>query len=179
MTSLSDSAVAERATGVEEFVYVAVDDPRAQPLFEELSFEYRTRYADRIRADEIEVELHSRYPAELFVRPTGAFVLLLRDGQAIAGGAFMAHEQAGTTEFKRIWTSRHHRRQGLAHRILVELEAEAVRQGYTRVFLGTGPRQPEAIALYQSHGYTLLSAHDFDEAQPPGYLFEKYLEARV
>jgi GNAT superfamily N-acetyltransferase len=51
-------------------------------------------------------------------------------------------------ELKRIWTDSSLRRQGLARRVLVELEAEARRRGYTRVFLGTGPRQPEATALY-------------------------------
>ena len=102
-------------------------------------------------------------------------MLLLRNGEAIAGGAFMRHADPGTVEFKRIWASSRHRRQGLARRVLAELEAQAARLGYTRVFLGTGPRQPEAIALYQTNGYTLLSAHDFGEAEPPGYLFEKSL----
>ena len=165
----------DEALVVDQFVYVAVDDPLARPLFEELAYEYGTRYADRIKGDEIEAELYTRYPAEAFVPPAGAFVLLLRDGQPIAGGALMPHEQAGTAELKRIWTSRHHRRQRLAHKVLAELEAQAARLGYRRLFLGTGPRQPEAIALYQANGYTLLSAHDFDEDAPPGYHFEKHL----
>jgi GNAT superfamily N-acetyltransferase len=158
----------------DRLVYVSVNDPLARPLFEELAYEYGNRYAGLIDTDEIAKEMQ-RYPVEAFAPPHGAFVLLLRDGQAIAGGAFMRHADAGTTEFKRIWASRNHRRQGLARRILTELEAHAVRLGYTRVFLSTGPRQPEAIALYQTNGYTLLSAHDFGEDQPPGYLFEKSL----
>ena len=158
----------------DRLVYVSVHDPLARPLFDELAYEYGSRYAGLIDTDEIAKEMQ-RYPVEAFAPPHGAFVLLLRDGQAIAGGAFMRHADPGTTEFKRIWASRNHRRQGLARRILAELEAQAIRQGYPRVFLGTGPRQPEAIALYQSSGYTLLSAHDFGEDQPPGYLFEKYL----
>jgi hypothetical protein len=43
------------------------------------------------------------------------------------------------------------------------------------VFLGTGPRQPEAVGLYTTSGYTLLSAHDFGDVHPPGYHFEKRL----
>jgi GNAT superfamily N-acetyltransferase len=170
-----EGAVEDPALAEERFVYVSVDDPLARPLFEELAYEYGSRYSDRIKSDELETELYTRYPGHLFAPPVGAFVLLLRDGVAVAGGAFMPHEQPGTTEFKRIWTSRHHRRLGLAHKVLAELEAQAARQGYTRVFLGTGPRQPEAIGLYQANGYTLLSAHDFDDDQPPGYLFEKHL----
>ncbi|MFM0305649.1 GNAT family N-acetyltransferase [Paraburkholderia sediminicola] len=158
----------------DRFVYVPVSDPLARPLFDELVFEYSSRYEGLIDKDEIANEL-LRYPADAFAAPHGAFVLLLRDGQAIAGGAFMRHADPGTTEFKRIWTRRDHRRQGLARRVLTELEVHAGRLGYTRVYLGTGPRQPEAIALYKTGGYTLLSAHDFGEEEPPGYHFEKYL----
>jgi GNAT superfamily N-acetyltransferase len=158
----------------DRFAYVSVHNPLARPLFDELVFEYSSRYAGLINKEDISNELQ-RYPAEAFAAPHGAFVLLLRDGQAIAGGALMRHADQGTAEFKRIWASRTHRRQGLARRVLAELEAQAVRLGYTRVFLSTGPRQPEAIALYKTSGYTLLSAHDFGEDEPPGFLFEKDL----
>lgn len=170
------TAVSTAGPADEHFVLVSVRDPRAQPLFEELEFEYRSRYADVISPEDLRNEM-TRYADEAFEPPHGAFVLLLRDGVAIAGGAFMPHADSGTAEFKRIWASRHQRRQGLARRVLVELEAQAVRLGYTRVFLGTGPRQPEAIALYRNSGYTLLSAHDFGEDAPPGYHFEKYLRS--
>lgn len=160
----------------ERFVYVSVHDQRARPLLDELAFEYRSRYADVLGEDEVRLEME-RYAADSFAAPFGAFVLLLRDGVAIAGGAFMPHSDDDTAEFKRIWASRNHRRQGLARRVLVELEAQAARQGYKRVYLGTGPRQHEAIALYRSSGYTLLSAHDFGENSPPGYIFEKHLTA--
>lgn len=158
----------------EHFAYVSVHDSLARPLLDELAYEYSSRYKGLIDVEEIHNEM-LRYPAEAFAPPHGAFVLLLRGGEALAGGAFMRHADAGTAEFKRVWASRKHRRQGLARRVLAELEAQAARLGYVRVFLSTGPRQPEAIALYQTSGYTLLSAHDFGEDEPPGFLFEKYL----
>lgn len=158
----------------ERFAYVRVDDPLARPLFDELAWEYGSRYADLVRPEDARNELE-RYPAEAFAPPHGAFVLLLRDGEAVAGGAFMPHADPGTAEFKRIWTRRDQRRQGLARRVLAELEVQAVRQGYGRVFLGTGPRQPEAVALYETSGYALLARRGFGENAPPGYLFEKHL----
>lgn len=158
----------------DRFVYVSVHDPLARPLLDDLAHEYVSRYESLITHDDVAYEM-ARYPVEMFAQPDGAFLLLLRDGQAIAGGAFMRHPDADTAEFKRIWTSSLHRRQGHARRVLVELEAQALRQGYRRAYLGTGPRQPEAIGLYQTSGYTLLSAHDYGEDQPPGYFFEKYL----
>jgi GNAT superfamily N-acetyltransferase len=159
----------------ERFVHVRVDDPLARPLFDELAWEYGTRYADLVRPEDTRNELE-RYPADAFAPPHGAFVLLLREGEAVAGGAFMRHADPGTAEFKRIWTRRDQRRQGLARRVLTELEAQALRQGYTRVFLGTGPRQPEAVALYETGGYTLLARRSRVEGEPPGYLFEKPLQ---
>lgn len=127
-TSVSTASPQIHTAPDDRLVYVSVNDPLARPLFEELAYEYSSRYAGLIDTDEIAREMQ-RYPVEAFAPPHGAFVLLLRDGQAIAGGAFMRHAEPGTTEFKRIWASRNHRRQGLARRILAELEAHAVRQG--------------------------------------------------
>lgn len=137
----------------DEFRYVAADDPLALPLVTELTEEYDARYGDAW-GEPASTEL-SRYPATEFAPPHGAFVLLLRDGVPIAGGAFKTFDPE-TTELKRIWTSKHHRRQGLARRVVAELEDESRRRGFARVYLTTGPRQPEAQRLYAETGYTPL-----------------------
>lgn len=142
----------------DEFRYVASTDPLAAPMLQELEWEYDTRYGDMFGAAAA-TELN-RYPAAEFAAPDGAFLLLLRGGVPIAGGAFKRYDER-TAEFKRIWTAATHRRQGLARRILTELEAEAARRGYERVFLTTGPRQPEAVNLYLATAYTPL----FDPAE--------------
>ena len=132
-------------------VYTTTDDPRALPLIEELSREYDERYGlnDGIPSS---YEL-SRYPAELFSPSTGgAFLLVVRDGEVVAGGAFK-RESASEVEIKRIWTSSAHRRQGLARLVMAELEREASARGYTTAVLTTGARQPEAVALYLGLGY--------------------------
>lgn len=61
-----------------------------------------------------------------------------------------------TAEVKRVWTSGERRGQGLARLVLAELEREARRLGYANIYLTTGPRQPEARALYLATGYTPL-----------------------
>ena len=80
-----------------------------------------------------------------------------------------------TAEFKRVWTHSAHRRQGLAKIVLRELEQQAIRQGYARVYLTTGFRQPEAVGLYLTNGYRAL----FDTAADPETIrslpFEKWL----
>ncbi|MEK1933128.1 MAG: GNAT family N-acetyltransferase [Pararhizobium sp.] len=136
------------------FLYTTPLDPRAKPLIDELTFEYDSRYGSYFSAAGAAEEMN-RYPAEAFAPPHGNFLLLLRNGETIGGGAFK-HYDDHTAEFKRIWTRSDLRRQGLAVKVLVELEVQAARQGYSRVYLTTGFRQPEAVGLYLKYGYTAL-----------------------
>lgn len=157
----------------DRFLYTLPTDPVALPLVEQLTDEYQTRYGSFFEEGGAVQEMN-RYPPERFAAPDGAFVLLLRDGKPIAGGAFMRYD-AVTAEFKRVWTDRDHRRQGLARRILVELEEQAIRQGYDRVYLTTGFRQPEARGLYLTTGYSALFDLEADPEAIQILAFEKYL----
>ena len=78
-----------------------------------------------------------------------------------------------------MWTHSQWRRQGLACKVMAELEAQVQRQGYRRIYLTTGFRQPEAVGLYQGLGYSAL----FDVAAPAGTYrslpFEKRLSPEV
>ncbi|WGS51695.1 GNAT family N-acetyltransferase [Paraburkholderia sp. D15] len=138
-------------------------DPIAQPLLDALSLEYATRYRE-FRKDSAAsaTEEMLRYPPALFAPPEGAFIVVVREGRTVGGGAFKRYD-AVTAELKRIWTHASERRQGLARRVVEELEARALRQGYQRVYLTTGFRQPEAAGLYASSGYEEL----FDRAIAP------------
>jgi len=142
-----------------EAVAVSPDDPLAAPLFADLAAEYDRRYGDLFGGASEEL---TRYPAAEFLPPDGELVLLLSDGVPVAGGAFRRHADPGTAEVKRMWTAAAHRRRGLARRVLDELEQRAADAGYARMYLTTGPRQPEAVALYLAAGWTPL----FDPAVP-------------
>ncbi|WP_275558627.1 GNAT family N-acetyltransferase [Streptomyces sp. 5-6(2022)] len=137
-------------------VRVTVDDPRVEPLLRELAHEYSTRYG---RAADGEL---NRYPAEEFAPPHGELLLLLEGGEPVAGGAYRRYDER-TAELKRIWTHSGHRRRGLARRVVAELERSAAERGYRRIYLTTGPRQPEARGLYLATGYTPL----FDVSADP------------
>jgi GNAT superfamily N-acetyltransferase len=158
----------------DSFLYTTPLDVRARPLVEALTWEYQSRYGN-YWGEPASNEM-SRYPAELFAPPHGAFVLLLREGTAIAGGAFKRYD-ARTAELKRVWTHAELRRQGLARRILSELEAQAARQGYTRLYLTTGFRQPEAAGLYLNTGYTALFDTSADPETYGSLPFEKDISA--
>jgi GNAT superfamily N-acetyltransferase len=113
--------------------------------------EYDCRYGDRFGRGAAAEELN-RYPASEFEGQGGALLVVQEDGESVAGGAFRRYD-ADTAEFKRIWTHSAHRRRGLARLVLAELESLAARRGYRRVYLTTGPRQPEAKHLYLTTGY--------------------------
>jgi GNAT superfamily N-acetyltransferase len=144
----------------DSFLYTSPEDERAGPLMDALYFEYESRY-DADFPDTATSEM-TRYPNSAFEPPDGAFLLLMRSGAAIGGGAFRRFDSC-TAEFKRIWTDERFRRQGVGRTVLVELEAHALGRGYSRVFLTCGFRQPEAHALYFKAGYTPL----FDPTEDP------------
>lgn len=168
-------ATAALARDTDRFYYTDVNDPLAKPLFEELSYEYATRYGAEHALDHPSNKENQRYPPILFQAPRGAFVLLLRNGVAIAGGAFMPIDER-TAEMKRIWTHHDFRRQGLSSRVLVELEAEAARRGFSRIYLTTGTKQPEARNLYLKNGYTPLFDVDAEPEEVGLWPFEKVIE---
>ncbi|SUA45247.1 Predicted acetyltransferase [Nocardia africana] len=155
---------------VRSVFHVRQDDPMAAPLLAELAIEYSSRYGGSV--GEVHADLVN-HPAADFAAPHGDLLVVVEDGEPVAGGAFRRYDEQ-TAELKRIWTAREHRRRGLATFVLAELEAEALRRGYRRIFLTTGPRQPEAVALYLSAGYTPLER---TASIQPGLLahpFEKF-----
>ena len=153
-----------------EFRWVSTGDVEAAPLLADLLAEYGSRYPAYVNAE------MSGYPASDFAPPDGGFLMLLEDGASVAGGGFRRYD-GDTAELKRIWTAATHRRRGLARRVLAELERAAATRGYTRLYLTTGPRQPEACALYLSSGYTpLFDVHADPESIGP-LPFEKAVGA--
>jgi GNAT superfamily N-acetyltransferase len=153
------------------FVAVGQDDPLAAPLIDELAVEYAQRYGGL--RDRVHAWLRG-YPADEFTPPAGALVIGLLGDTPVTGGAFRRFDDT-TAELKRIWTDAGHRRRGLARALVAHLEAQAAARGYTRVYLTTGDRQPEAVALYASMGYTRLDRPlpaEGDEIFPVAFLKE-------
>lgn len=126
-----------------------VSDPLVAPMLRQLGDEYSARYGKDAHAE------MARYPGAEFEPPDGVLLLLLERGEPVAGGAYRRYD-ARTAELKRIWTHAAQRRRGLARRVVAELERTAASSGYRRVYLTTGPRQPEARALYLAAGYSPL-----------------------
>jgi GNAT superfamily N-acetyltransferase len=163
-------------TGIDvpEFTAVHQSHSLAGPLLAELAIEYTDRYGGD--AGQKHRELRA-YPAEEFEPPAGALVVATLNGVAVAGGAFRRYDTE-TAELKRIWTASGHRRRGYGKFVVAELEAIALQRGYTRVYLQTGWRQPEAVALYLAAGYTPLFDRSLPSEEIGPHPFEKLLVNR-
>ena len=82
-------------------------------------------------------------------------VLAYYEEKAVGCGAFRPFDQS-TVEIKRMFVQASFRGQGIAQLILAELESWAKENNFDQCVLETGYNQPEAIALYQKSGYTII-----------------------
>jgi ribosomal protein S18 acetylase RimI-like enzyme len=67
------------------------------------------------------------------------------------------------------------RRRGVARQLLEALEQQARHMNYGTLRLETGDRQPEAVALYESSGYSRIPAFGIHVDDPTSICFEKRL----
>jgi GNAT superfamily N-acetyltransferase len=111
-----------------------------------------------------QAELRARYDGdgEPGTPPSAAdvsVVLVARDpaGTAVGCGALRALGD-GVAEVKRMYVVPEARGRGVSKLVLAGLEDAARSRGWTLLRLETGPRQPEAIALYEGAGYRPIPA---------------------
>ena len=106
---------------------------------------------------ELDDHLNSLYPPEdnFTELPTAdAFLIARIDGVAIGCGA-VRFIDATTAEVKRMYVAPTARGGGVGREIVRALEAFAVAEGARRLVLETGPKQVEAIALYEQLGFAV------------------------
>jgi putative acetyltransferase len=96
------------------------------------------------------------------------------NGKAVGCGAFKVFD-ANSVEVKRMYVLPEYRGKGVASKVLASLESWARDLGHARCVLETGKRQPEAIALYQKQGYTMISNYPPYEIMDNSVCFEKWL----
>lgn len=126
-------------------------------------------------------ELEERYPGLGEDEPASEQDLLIAavaysGDTPVACGALRELEPSAA-EVKRMYVAPEARRIGAARRILAALEERADSLGYSAVRLGTGVRQPEAIALYESCGYRHIPCFGEYEGTELCVCFEKALRS--
>lgn len=86
-------------------------------------------------------------------------VLVYSNGVAVGCGAIKEYKPE-ISEIKRMFVDDPVRGQGLATRILLELESWSVELGFVQSILETGRKLPEAMALYEKNGYLRIPNYD-------------------
>ena len=128
-----------------------------------------------------EEAMNALYPAEanfmldvagLMVREV-TFLVARRDGEAVGCGALA--RRGDWAEIKRLFVAPVARGLGLSKRLMAALEDAAAAQGIAVIRLETGDRQPEALGLYRTLGYSECGAFADYPPGPPSLFFEKRL----
>jgi GNAT superfamily N-acetyltransferase len=154
------------------------DGPVAVTLVQRLLVDLNERYADEVEAGSTDQPDDHDYLSEVtpqMVRPpAGVFVVAWIDGEPAGCGAVKPLDSDPTVaEIKRMYTVPGHRRRGVGRLLLERLEADAVALGYQRAQLETGLAQPEALALYESHGWHRIEPYGHYKHSPQSVCFAK------
>ena len=128
----------------------------------------------------LDAELEDRYPGLSTDGPPPAQDLLVAvvaySGDAPVGCGALRELEPGVVEIKRMFVLPEARRLGAARRMLEVLEARGRALGYSAVRLGSGVRQPEALALYESCGYCRIPLFGEYEGATLCVCYEKALD---
>lgn len=142
---------------------VPMTDPDAMRLVEEVQAEYVVRYGG---PDGTPLEPDS------FIAPDGAFFVGYLADEPVVSGAWRRRDDVAafgstnTAEVKRMYVTERVRGRGLARLVLEHLESTAREAGAEVMVLETGTAQPEAIALYESAGYTRIPSFGYYATSP-------------
>jgi putative acetyltransferase len=115
---------------------------------------------------QLNLDLYSRYPepgALIFgletadiVDGVGGLLMAELDGDPVGCGAFRVMDEfPGSAEIKRLYVTLAGRGKKLGPALLAELERRAAAIGVRRFALETGPRQPEALRIFETAGYVV------------------------
>ncbi|MES2015544.1 MAG: GNAT family N-acetyltransferase [Pseudomonadota bacterium] len=94
-------------------------------------------------------------------------------GQAIGCGAIVVTPEFG--EIKRLYIRPNGRGQGVARKLLTQLESRAMDAECTLLRLETGPYQPEALAFYAAAGYERRGPYGDYTNDPLSVFMQKHL----
>lgn len=151
---------------------VGFGHPDAVRLIEQVQLEYVERYGGR---DDTPLD-----PA-MFEPPGGSFFVAHLEGEPVVSGAWRRRDDVFalgtrvTAEIKRMYVAPVARGRGFARQMLAHLEATAAAGGAEAAILETGVMQPEAIALYETSGYSPVPGFGYYYDSPLNRCFAKRL----
>lgn len=104
---------------------------------------------------ELDGEEHAFYNSLNKIDKLKQVIVAYENNKPVGCGAIREHAPK-VMEVKRMYTLEDRRGKGIATKILHELEKWAAELQCDKCVLETGKRQPDAIALYQKQGYTII-----------------------
>jgi GNAT superfamily N-acetyltransferase len=148
--------------------------PVAEALVTELGLDLNERYGNTGDDGKVDATL-AEVTAASVTPPAGVFLVAWAGDEVVGCGAIRPSGFEATCEIKRMYVRPSARGRGVSRAVLAALEGAAVELGYRRVILETGIKQPEAIALYLSTGYTAIDAYGAYRASPLSRCYERLL----
>jgi GNAT superfamily N-acetyltransferase len=137
-------------------------DPEARAILEAYFAELVSRYqhrpptAEQVRGAMVEA------PSDDLAPPTG-LLLLARRGTVAVGCIGLRHRPNRVGQVTRVFVSPSARRQGIAYRLLAEVENVARQHGIRRLQLDTRDDLVEARRLYARYGFAEVPAFNSDK----------------
>jgi len=140
-----------------------------------MNVEMEERYADPgVVEDPARVEARAR---ALSVDAETVYVTVLisdAEGRAVAHAGL--RDLRGDWELKKVIVDSTRRGLGLGGMLMDEIERVARAGAARRIILQTGDRQPEAVRVYERHGYTRIPVYEpYVDSIPSAICFEKIL----
>ncbi len=147
---------------------VGWDDAAAVALRRAMTEEMDARYADVLAA--------GLMPGGMNVQPeTVAYTGVAYAAEGVAVGHVALRRLGDDMELKRMFVTPSHRGTRVARALLAAAEDAARALGAPRVVLQTGPRQPDAVRMYEREGYTPIPVFSPYDRLPGSLCFEKLL----
>lgn len=122
----------------------------------------------------VDGEDHSFYNQYNGIESLENVVIAYRGNVAVGCGAFQSYNN-NTVEIKRMYSNPNYRNQGIATKVLKELENWAKEINYQNCILETGKRQVEAVAFYQKCSYQIIPNYGQYAQMENSVCFEKVL----
>jgi GNAT superfamily N-acetyltransferase len=141
------------------------DDPVVLQLVQEMADDLARHYGPAS---------YPRQDPRDWAPPSGGMLVAYDNDEAVGCAGFVRHDET-TAELKRMFVRPSGRRQGMARRLLHDLESEARSLGYRRLVLETGTPQVEARHLYRSEGFRPIACWPPHDADPTSVCFAKLL----
>lgn len=120
-------------------------------------------------------EIQQEYERGNIVGDDVRVVLAYGSRTALGCGCLRETGERGVVEMKRVFVRPEYRRRSIARDIVVELESWAKEDRDRQIILETGTKQPEALRLYESLGYSVIPNYGEYGGKPESVCMAKSL----